>query len=182
MNVKDDNRLKILFLCTGNSCRSQMAEGFVRHLRGDDIEAYSAGVAPKGIDPRAIKVMSEVGIDISEQGSKSIEEIRHVEFDYVVTLCDKAQQSCPSFPEKTRVIHVGFQDPPKLASISKNEEEAKIHYRRIRDEIRDFVVQLPESLLNAQELSVPDQQRQFQTGIKSFLEQLPGELTEKKSD
>jgi arsenate reductase len=111
------DKLKILFLCTGNSCRSQMAEGFTRHLKNEDIEVYSAGTDPQGIDPRAIKAMAEIGIDISTQSSTSIDEIKGVEIDYVITLCDNAQKTCPTFPAKTSVIHVGFEDPPRLAKM-----------------------------------------------------------------
>jgi arsenate reductase len=144
--MKTPSEVKILFLCTGNSCRSQMAEGWVRHLKNDVIEPYSAGVEPHAVDPRAIKAMAEIGIDISGQRSKSIDEIGDVEFDYVITLCDHAQQSCPVFPAKTKVVHVGFEDPPKLAANAGSEEEAMSHYRRVRDEIRKFVEKLPEIL------------------------------------
>lgn len=118
----------------------------VRHLKKDVIEAYSAGVEPNAVDPRAIKAMAEIGIDISGQRSKSIDEIGDVEFDYVVTLCDHAQQSCPVFLAKTKVAHVGFEDPPKLAANAGSEEEAMGHYRRVRDAIRKFVEKLPEVL------------------------------------
>ena len=139
-------RLRILFLCTGNSCRSQMAEAWARNLRGDLVEPYSAGTAPKGVDPRAIRAMAEVGVDISGQRSKSAAEFGDVEFDYVVTLCDDAQQACPFFPAKTAIIHHGFDDPPKLAERAVNEEEVMGHYRRVRDEIRAYVQTLPEAL------------------------------------
>ena len=129
---------RILFLCTGNSCRSQMAEAWTKHLKGEEFVAYSAGVKPKNIDPRAIRAMAEMGIDISRQSSK--------EFDYVITLCDNARESCPYFPAKTRLIHKGFDDPPKLAETARNEEEAMAPYRRVRDEIRAFVERLPEGL------------------------------------
>ena len=142
--MENDKRLKILYLCTGNSCRSQMAEGFTRHLLKDQIDAYSAGVDPKRTDPRATKVMAEVGIDISRQQSKSTVDIKDMEFDFVITLCDNAQKTCPTFPAKTSVVHMGFDDPPKLAERSKNEEEALEHYRRVRDEIKVFVERLPE--------------------------------------
>jgi arsenate reductase len=170
-------KLRILYLCTGNSCRSQMAEAFTLHLKGDRIEALSAGVAPKGIDPRAAKAMREAGIDISNQGSKSLDQVIHEQFDYVVTLCDNAQRTCPSFPGKTRVIHVGFDDPPKLAATAKDEEEAMLHYRRVRDEIKDFVEKLPESLLDK-----GDHQDDFQAGIKGFLADLPGDFTGMEED
>jgi arsenate reductase len=175
--MPNKTKLRILYLCTGNSCRSQMAEAFTLHLKGDQIEALSAGVAPKGIDPRAAKAMSEVGIDISNQGSKSVDQVLHEQFDYVVTLCDNAQKTCPSFPGKTRVIHVGFDDPPKLAATAKDEEEAMLHYRRVRDEIKAFVEKLPESLLNK-----GDHQDDFQAGIKAFLADFPGDFPDMKED
>ena len=136
-------KLKILFLCTGNSCRSQMAEAWTRFLKGDRFDAYSAGVQPKPIDPRAIKAMAEAGIDISEQKSKDVDVFGNMEFDYVITLCDNARESCPYFPAKTKLIHQGFEDPPKLAEGASSEEEAMAHYRRVRDEIKGFVGTLP---------------------------------------
>jgi arsenate reductase len=139
-------KAKILFLCTGNSCRSQMAEGWTRALKSDLFEAYSAGIEPKGIDPRAIQVMAEAGIDLSAHTSKDIDSIGNMEFDYVVTLCDNARESCPFFPAKTKRIHKGFDDPPFLAAGAKTEEEALAPYRRVRDEIRDFIESLPETL------------------------------------
>ena len=141
------NKISVLFLCTGNSCRSQMAEAWTRHLRGDVIEPYSAGVDPHTIDPRAIDAMAEVGIDISGQDPKSIEAVEEIEFDYVITLCDHAQQSCPVFPAKTKILHVGFDDPPRLAESAADEEEAMAHYRRVRDEIKAFVEELPAPFL-----------------------------------
>jgi arsenate reductase len=137
---------RVLFLCTGNSCRSQMAEAWTKHLKGDQFEAYSAGVKPKDIDPRAIRAMAEAGLDISGQKSKDVDALGSTEFDYVITLCDNARESCPYFPAKTRLIHRGFDDPPKLAEKSKNEEEAMTHYHRVRDEIRAFVETFPEGL------------------------------------
>jgi len=139
-------KLKVLFLCTGNSCRSQMAEGWARHLKSDAIEAYSAGIEPHGLDPRAVRVMAEVGVDISGHRSKHIEELRGIQFDYVVTVCNRAHESCPLFPGKTKVVHVGFDDPPRLARQAKDEHEALSHYRRVRDEIRRFIESLPEGL------------------------------------
>ena len=138
--------LKVLFLCTGNSCRSQMAEAWTRHLKADRIEPYSAGIAPKGVDPRAIKAMAEAGVDISGQTTKDAASLSHLEFDYVITLCDNAHETCPFFPAKTRVLHVGFDDPPKLAVDARTEEEVMDCYRRVRDEIKDFVGSLPDSL------------------------------------
>lgn len=137
---------QILFLCTGNSCRSQMAEAWTNHLRKDAFAAYSAGIAPKGIDPRAVKVMSEAGINISGQESKDIDSLTIKEFDYVVTLCDNAHEACPYFPAKTKLLHRGFDDPPRLAEKSQDEEKALSHYRRVRDEIKIFVENLEKEL------------------------------------
>ena len=139
-------KVRILFLCTGNSYRSQMAEGWARHLKGDVIEAYSAGIETHGLNPNAVKVMAEAGVDISGQKSKHLDALKNVTFDYVITVCDNAHESCPLFPGKTKVVHAGFDDPPRLARAAKTDEEALAHYRRIRDEIRDFVAQLPEKL------------------------------------
>jgi arsenate reductase len=143
----------ILFLCTGNSCRSQMAEGWARRLKGDVIEAYSAGIETHGLNPRAVTVMAEAGIDISNHYSKTPADIRDVSFDYVITVCGHADENCPVFPGPTRVIHTGFDDPPRLAADAASEEEALEHYRRVRDEIRDFVKTLPGSLHKDQENS-----------------------------
>ncbi len=140
--------LKILFLCTGNSCRSQMAEGWARHLKGKEIEAYSAGVAPHGMNADAVRVMSEAGVDISEQRSKHVDDLSDVRFDYVVTVCDDAHESCPIFPGRARIVHQGFDDPPRLASGAATEAERLAPYRRVRDEIRDYVATLPECLSN----------------------------------
>jgi arsenate reductase (thioredoxin) len=139
-------KLNVLFLCTGNSCRSQMAEGWTRHLKGNVIEPYSAGIEPHGLDPKAAQVMAEAGVDISGHRSKHLDELKSVAFDYVVTVCDQAHESCPLFPGRTKVIHVGFDDPPRLAAQAENEQDALEHYRRVRDEIRRFVASLPESL------------------------------------
>ncbi len=139
-------RPRILFLCTGNSCRSQMAEGFARQLRSDVIQAFSAGTRPKGIDPRAVEVMREVGIDISGGSSKAPEDL-DVELDVVVTVCDSAHETCPTMPGAPRIVHVGFDDPPRLASGAATEDEAIAHYRRVRDEIESFVRTLPGSVI-----------------------------------
>jgi arsenate reductase len=139
-------KLKILFLCTGNACRSQMAEGWARRLKGDRIEAYSAGTSPRGLDPRAVAVMAEAGVDISGHRSKPVGELMEMAFDYVVTVCAGARESCPVFPGKAKVIHVGFDDPPALARGTRTEEEALAPYRRVRDEMRAFVERLPEAL------------------------------------
>ena len=139
---------KILFLCTGNSCRSQMAEGWTRHLIGDVTEPFSAGIETHGVNPFAVKVMAEAGVDISNQRSKLVDEIMDIKFDYVITLCGHARENCPFFPGKTRRVHAGFDDPPRLAENARTEEEALVHYRRVRDEIRKFVEKLPDILKN----------------------------------
>jgi arsenate reductase (thioredoxin) len=105
-------KLKILFLCTGNTCRSQMAEGLARHLKSEHIEPYSAGVDPGALNSRAVKSMAKIGIDISGSTPKTIESLSHIIFDYVITLCDHANESCPLFPGKTKKLHRGFEDPP----------------------------------------------------------------------
>ena len=142
------NKLRVLFLCTGNSCRSQMAEGWARHLKGDVIEPYSAGIETHGLNPLAVKVMAEAGVDISGRRSKHVREVMDVDFDYVVTVCDNAGENCPLFPGKAKIVHRSFDDPPRLAKDAKTEEEALSHYRRVRDEIRAFVESLPEELEN----------------------------------
>jgi arsenate reductase (thioredoxin) len=139
-------KLKVLFLCTGNSCRSQMAEGWARHLKGDCVESYSAGVQPHGMNTLAIQVMKEAGVDIGAHRSKHVDELKDVRFDHVVTVCDDAHEACPVFPGPTKVVHVGFDDPPRSASTARNEAEALVHYRRVRDEIRAYVETLPGSL------------------------------------
>jgi len=142
----DKQPLKILFLCTGNSCRSQMAEGWARALKPREIEAYSAGTDPHGLNPLAVKAMKEAGVDISGQTSKHVDSLKDTNFDYVITVCDSARESCPVFPEKAKMVHVGFDDPPRLAAGAKTEEEALGHYRRVRDEIKGFIETLPEGL------------------------------------
>ena len=139
-------KLKVLFLCTGNSCRSQMAEGWCRHLKGDVIEAYSAGIETHGLNPNAVQVMAEAGVDISGHQSQHIDEFKDIQLDCVITVCGHAHESCPVFPGNTKVSHVGFDDPPKLAKEAKNEQEALDCYRRVRDEIKAFVETLPESI------------------------------------
>lgn len=137
---------RILFLCTGNSCRSQMAEGFARELKGREIEAYSAGIETHGLNPHAVRVMSEVGIDISGQESTQVGDLLSIDFDYVVTVCDSAAESCPVFPGNARIVHRSFDDPPRLAANARSEEEGLEHYRRVRDEIRSYVASLPQTL------------------------------------
>jgi arsenate reductase len=143
------NRLKVLFLCTGNSCRSQMAEGWARHLKSEVIEPYSAGIEAHGMNPNAVQVMAEAGVDITGQRSKLVGELNDVPLDYVVTVCGHAHESCPAFPSKATVVHVGFDDPPRLAAGAKTDEERLAPYRRVRDEIRAFVETLPDSLTKA---------------------------------
>jgi arsenate reductase len=123
-----------------------MAEGWTRALKGGVLEAHSAGVETKALDPRAVEVMAEAGVDISGHRSKHVSELLDVDFDYVVTVCDHARDTCPIFPGMATVIHEGFDDPPRLARDAETESEALAHYRRVRDEIRAFVEALPESL------------------------------------
>jgi len=144
------DKLKVLFLCTGNSCRSQMAEGWAHALKSDSIEPYSAGIETHGMNPNAMQVMKEAGVDISGQHSKLLSSIMDVPFDYVVTVCGHADESCPAFMGKTKVVHVGFDDPPALAKLVDSEEEKLDCYRRVRDEIRAYVETLPESLLQSE--------------------------------
>ncbi len=140
------DKLRVLFLCTGNSCRSQMAEGLCRQLRGQDIEPVSAGIERHGLNPLAVKVMAEIGIDISGHTSKTVAELGDAPLDVVVTVCGHADQTCPVFPGPIRVIHQGFDDPPKLAAGAKTEAEALAHYRRVRDEIRAWLESGPDAL------------------------------------
>ncbi|MCX7820027.1 MAG: arsenate reductase ArsC [Kiritimatiellae bacterium] len=141
-------RQRILYLCTGNSCRSQMAEGWTRALKGDQFEAWSAGIEAHGLNPLAVRVMAEAGVDISGQRSKRVEELGDLPFDVIVTVCDHARESCPVIPGGARRVHRAFEDPPRLAAGARTEEEALMHYRRVRDEIRAFVERLPESLMD----------------------------------
>jgi len=141
--------LKVLFLCTGNSCRSQMAEGWARHLKSDCLQPYSAGIETHGLNPHAVQVMAEAGVDITAQRSKLLSDLADVEFDYVVTVCGHAHEHCPLFPGKTKVIHVGFDDPPRLAAGATTEAQRLAPYRRVRDEIRAFIETLPAALCSA---------------------------------
>lgn len=141
-------KLRILFLCTGNSCRSQMAEGWARRLKSDKIEPFSAGIDPKGVNPLAIQVMKEAGVDISGQRSKHVQELLDQSFDYVVTLCAEAHEGCPVFPSKTEHRHKGFEDP---AAATGTEEEILSVFRKVRDQIRRFVETLPDSLEHVEE-------------------------------
>lgn len=140
------DKIKLLYLCTGNSCRSQMAEGWTRHLKGDTIDVYSAGIETHGLNPNAVTVMAEKGIDISGHQSENINAFRDIALDYVVTVCGHAHETCPFFPGNSKVIHVGFDDPPKMAEQFDDEEDKLNCYRKVRDQIREFVETLPEKL------------------------------------
>ena len=129
----------ILFLCTGNSCRSQMAEGWMRHLHGDEYNVYSAGIETHGLNPDAVRVMKEAGIDISMHKSKLVSALSDITFDYVVTVCGHAEENCPYFPGKTTRIHKGFDDPPGLAKGIEDEEKKLEPFRRVRDEIKSYL-------------------------------------------
>jgi arsenate reductase (thioredoxin) len=142
-----DNIMKrVLFLCTGNSCRSQMAEGWARQLLSDVIEPFSAGVEKHGLDPMAVEVMNEAGVDISGHKSKLISDLADLDFDYVITLCDNARQTCPFFPGTAKNIHIGFDDPRSMTSPNTSREEKLKTYRRVRDEIKKMVDDLPKTL------------------------------------
>jgi arsenate reductase len=134
---------KILFLCTGNSCRSQMAEGLLRHHRGDQFAAYSAGIETHGLNPNAVKVMAELGIDISAHRSRHVDELTGLEPDLVITVCGHAHENCPFYPG-AKTLHVGFEDPPKvaaeIAARGGSEEEQLDCYRRVRDQIKEFIL------------------------------------------
>ena len=139
-------KLKILFLCTGNSCRSQMAEGWAHALKSAEIEVYSAGLETHGLNPNAVKVMAEAGVDISGQKSENIKDLLHIDFDVVITVCGHAHETCPIFPANARVVHIGFDDPPKLSPPDAPEEVKLDGFRRVRDEIKAFIEQLPNNL------------------------------------
>jgi len=140
---ENKEKIKVLFLCTGNSCRSQIAEGWARELKGNVIDAYSAGILPIGVSSRAIRVMAEAGVDISMHKSQHIDEFLGIDFDYVVTLCDNAAENCPVFSGKAKVIHKPFDDP---YFASGSEEKIMATFRKVRDNIRTFVETMPESL------------------------------------
>ncbi len=147
------DKLKILFLCTGNSCRSQMAEGWTRKLKKDRIKAFSAGVEIHGLNPHAVSVMAEAGVDISGQRSKHVNEFKGKDLDMIITVCDHAGSSCPYFPASCKQIHAGFSDPPAMArevAEKGGDEAAQLDcYRKVRDEIKAFVETLPDSILNS---------------------------------
>jgi len=137
------DKILVLFLCTGNACRSQMAEGWANKLKRDSIVAFSAGVIPAGLSTRATQVMAEAGVDISHQYSKHISELTGINFDYVITLCDNARESCPVFLGKSKIIHKPFADP---AFATGSEEMIMNAFRKTRDDIKDFIMTLPEKL------------------------------------
>jgi arsenate reductase len=126
---------KILILCTGNSCRSQIAEGYFRYFAGDKAEIYSAGIEAHGVNPRAVEILKQDGIDISKHTSNNVEEYRNINFDYVITVCDNAKEHCPVFPNKTIALHQNFPDPAKAKG---TESEINDEFRRVRDLIKEY--------------------------------------------
>ncbi|MHB8066278.1 MAG: arsenate reductase ArsC [Desulfobaccales bacterium] len=136
--------LKVLFLCTENACRSQMAEGLVNHDLAGQVQAFSAGVRPSRVNPRAIQVMAELGIDISHHRSKAVDDLSGEKFDLVITVCDQAQEQCPLFPGETEVMHVGFPDPAKAAG---TEDEIMAVFRQVRDATRKQLIPLLQDIL-----------------------------------
>ena len=136
---------KLLFLCTGNSCRSQMAEGFARFYHSDKMEVYSAGIETHGLNPNAVKVMAESGVDISTHQSQTIEMLDESQFDLVITVCGHADENCPYFPGVVKIVHHGFDDPPKLAEGIDDDNEKLNKYREVRDAISRYI-QSPEFL------------------------------------
>jgi arsenate reductase len=142
----DREKLKVLFLCTGNSCRSQMAEGWARHLKANIIDAYSAGIRPIGVNSRAIKVMAEAGVDISMHKSRHLDEFSEIDFDYVITLCDNAAKNCPVFTGKAKVFHYPFEDPYFATGSEENIMET---FRKVRNDIRKFIEAMPDNLKNS---------------------------------
>lgn len=137
--LMDNRRKKILFLCTGNSCRSQMAEGWARHLHGTWLDVWSAGIEVHGLNPLAVRAMQEEGVDISDHLSKHVDELPDRNFDLVITVCGHADENCPLFSGAAKVVHHGFDDPPQLAKNAQSEEEIFACYQRVCLEIRDFV-------------------------------------------
>lgn len=140
-------KIKVLFLCTGNSCRSQMAEGWARHLKGNIIDAYSAGIRPVGVSSRAIQVMAEAGVDISKHKSRHLDEFSEIDFDYVITLCDNVAENCPAFTGKAKMFHRPFEDPYFATG---SEEDIMETFRRVRNDIRKFIEAMPDNLKNSE--------------------------------
>jgi arsenate reductase len=140
---EDKNKIKVLFLCTGNSCRSQIAEGWAKHLKGDIMDVYSAGIAPRNLNQMAVKVMAETGVDISTQRSKHVDELKNINFDYVVTVCDNARENCPIFSHKTKHFHKAFEDPTFMTG---TEQQIKAAFVKLRDQMRRFIEKMPKIL------------------------------------
>ena len=138
-----ENKIKVLFLCTGNSCRSQIAEGWAKHLKSDIMDVYSAGIAPGTLNQMAVKIMAEAGVDISSQRPKHIDELKDINFDYVVTVCDNAREACPIFPRKTRLFHKTFEDPTFMIG---TEQQIKAAFVKLRDRMKKFIEKMPEIL------------------------------------
>ena len=136
---------KILVLCTGNSCRSQIAEAYLRQFCGDKAEVFSAGVETHGLNPRAVQTMKEDGIDISSQTSNHVDQYSHIEFDFVLTVCDNARERCPYFPTRAKVVHHNFPDPAKAKG---TEEEILQQFREVREEIKDYCKKLYNGFIN----------------------------------
>ena len=136
----------VVFVCESNTCRSQMAEGWAHHFHADRISAFSAGISPSPLDPLAVKVMREEGVDISKQESHSVQEFLKDHIDYVVTVCSEAARNCPTFPPEVNIINQPFDNPPELVRDATSEEAKLAVYRRVRDEIRQFVQDLPQKL------------------------------------
>lgn len=137
------DKIKVLFLCTGNSCRSQIAEGWAKYLKGDIMDVYSAGIAPGSLNQMAVKVMTEAGVDISAQRPKHVEELKDIDFDYVVTVCDNARENCPIFPHKTRYFHKTFEDPTFTTG---TKQQIKTAFVKLRDRMKEFIAKMPEVL------------------------------------
>ncbi|MFT3743900.1 MAG: arsenate reductase ArsC [Pyrinomonadaceae bacterium] len=137
---------KILVLCTGNSCRSQIAEGYLRHFAGNAAEVYSAGVEVHGVNPRAVETMREDGIDISRQTSNNVSEFEHIDFDFVITVCDNAKERCPYFPTRAAKLHHNFPDPAKASG---TEKEIADQFRMVRDQIKEYCRDFVQSNISA---------------------------------
>ncbi len=135
---------RILVLCTGNSCRSQIAEGYLQHFAKDKAEVYSAGIETHGVNPKAIVVMKEDGIDISKHTSNNVDEYRNINFDFVITVCDNAKEQCPVFPSTAKQFHHNFPDPAKAKG---TEDEITQQFRKVRDEIKNFCKQFVAEIL-----------------------------------
>jgi arsenate reductase len=139
------DKIKVLFLCTGNSCRSQIAEGWAKHLKPDSMDVYSAGIAPGSLNQMAVRVMAEAGVDISAQRPKHVEELKDIDFDYVVTLCDNARENCPFFPRRTKHFHKMFEDPTFMVG---TEQHIKAEFVKLRDQMKEFIEKMPKILEN----------------------------------